>query len=241
MELACAPMDAFEEGSAPLAETDRTRLRRMPERRSLDRSDLIAILDAGFICHLGMVVDGLPTVLPTTYGRAGDELFVHGSVASRSLRGAREAPPVCVTVTHVDGIVLARSVFEHSMNYRSVMVFGVPEIVSGEEKLEALRVLTEHVVPGQWQYARRPTSQEVAQTTVLRLPLDEVSVKIRAGAPEDGDGPDAGLDVWAGDVPLRVAALAPVRDPTLRSGVELAPHLEAYATGMAARLEPYAR
>lgn len=221
-----------------LAQTDRTRLRRMPERGSTERRDLEAILDAGLICHLGIVIDGWPTVLPTSYGRSGDRLYVHGSVASRSLRSLREAAPVCVTVTLVDGIVLARSVFEHSINYRSAMVFGVPDVLAGDEKRDALRVLTEHVAPGQWAYARGPTDQELAQTTVLRLSLDEASVKIRSGPPEDGDGPDGELDLWAGDVPLRTQGLEPVPDPSLRPEVLLPSHLASYARQMAARLAP---
>jgi len=210
----------------------------MPERVSLDRRDLHAILDAGFVCHLGVLDDGVPLVLPTIYGRAGDRLYVHGSVASRSLRTARAAQPVCVTVTLVDGLVLARSVFEHSVNYRAVMVFGVPEILAGDDKLEGLRTLSEHVVPGQWEYARRPSREELAQTTVLELPLDEVSVKIRTGPPEDGDGPDADLPVWAGEVPLRVVALDPVRDRAGRDDAPFPPHLAAYVSAVAARTAP---
>lgn len=225
---------------ALLAVTERTRLRRMPERSSLDRSDLDAILDSGFVCHLGVLDGGLPSVLPTTYGRAGDRLYVHGSVASRSLRGARSAAPVCVTVTLVDGLVLARSVFEHSVNYRAAMVYGVPEILAGEEKLDGLRVLTEHVLPGQWAYARRPSAKELAQTTVLALSLEEVSVKIRTGPPEDGDGPDGDLPVWAGEVPLRVGALDPVPDPSGRRGVPLPPHIADFAWRAEARYSPHA-
>lgn len=221
-----------------ISETERTRHRRMADRASLERRDLHAILDAGIVCHLGLVVDGWPTVLPTTYGRRDDELYVHGSVASRSLRGARGAAPVCVTVTHLDGVVLARSVFEHSLNYRSVMVFGVPELLSGAEKLAALRVLTEHVAPGQWGYARRPSTKELAQTTVLRLALDEVSVKIRSGAPDDGEGPDAALGLWAGEVPLRIRALDPVADGAVPGGVSVPAHLASYAGGLASRLAP---
>jgi len=210
----------------------------MPERESLDKNMLYEILDAGFICHLAMVVDAWPVVLPTSYGRTGDTLVVHGSVASRSLRGARLDAPICVTVTHTDGVVIARSVFEHSVNYRSVMVFGVPRLLEGDEKLDGLRVLTEHVVPGQWEYARRPTRQEIAQTTVLALALDEVSVKVRTGAPEDGMSLDASLGLWAGDVPIRAGALTPVPDPLLSHGIELPEHLAAYAVGLADRFAP---
>lgn len=210
----------------------------MPERGSLDRAELWSILDAGFVCHLGVLDAGAPLVLPTVYGRDGDRLYVHGSVASRSLRTARGGLPVCVTVTFVDGVVIARSVFEHSVNYRSVVVLGVPELLSGEAKLEGLRVVTEHVVPGQWGYARLPSRQELAQTTVLALALDEVSVKARTGPPEDGDGPDASLRVWAGEIPLRVAAASPVVDPSCLPGVELPGHLSSYVDGAAGRFAP---
>ncbi|MDA8292538.1 MAG: pyridoxamine 5'-phosphate oxidase family protein [Actinomycetota bacterium] len=218
--------------------TERTRLRRMPERVSLERRDLEEILDAGFVCHLGVLDGDAPLVLPTVYGRDGDRLYVHGSVASRSLRTARAERPVCVTVTLVDGIVVARSVFEHSVNYRSVVVLGVPEVLEGEEKVAALRVLTEHVVHGQWDYARRPTRQELAQTTVLALDLGEVSVKMRSGPSEDGDGPDAALPVWAGEIPLRVVASPPVADPALLPGVAVPAHLESVVAGMSARFAP---
>ena len=233
-----APSESPPPNDDRLAPTARTELRRMPERAVFSRSELHAVLDAGFLCHLGLVLNDWPTVLPTSYGRSGDTLVVHGSVASRSLRGAKSAPPVCVTVTHLDGVVLARSVFEHSINYRSVMVFGVPEILDGDEKLEGLRVLSEHVVPGQWGYARRPTREEIAQTSVLRLRLDEVSLKVRGGGPGDDDDPDADLPIWAGEVPLRTAATAPVASPGLKPGRPCPPHLEAYAAGLAARLAP---
>jgi nitroimidazol reductase NimA-like FMN-containing flavoprotein (pyridoxamine 5'-phosphate oxidase superfamily) len=210
------------------ASTDRTRLRRFPEQGSHSRTDLEAVLDAGFICHVGLVLDGWPMVVPTTYGRDGDRLYVHGSVASRSLRAARSAPPMCVTVTHVDGVVIARSVFNHSINYRCAMVYGVPVILGGDDRLHALEVLTERIVPGQWRYARRPSEPELAQTTVLALALDESSVKVSTGPPDDGDGPDGGLGVWAGELPLHLTSSAPVADPALADGVVLPAHLEAF-------------
>jgi nitroimidazol reductase NimA-like FMN-containing flavoprotein (pyridoxamine 5'-phosphate oxidase superfamily) len=206
--------------------TERTRLRRLPEQGSHRREDLHAVLDAGFVCHLGIEVDGAPMVVPTSYGRSGDTLYLHGSVASRSLRAARRPVPVCVTVTLVDGVVLARSVFNHSVNYRCAMVFGVPEVLTDRaEKLAGLRVISDHVAPGQWEYARFPSEKEVAATTVLRLPLDEASVKVSAGPPGDGDGPDAALPVWAGEVPLRTVRLDPVADPALAAGIGLPAHL----------------
>ena len=140
--------------------TERTRLRRLPEEGSHRRADLHAVLDAGFVCHLGIDVDGGPMVVPTSYGRSGDTFYLHGSVASRSLRAARPAAPVCVTVTLVDGVVLARSVFNHSVNYRCAMIFGVPEVLTDEaEKLAGLRALSDHVAPGQWEYARAPLTR----------------------------------------------------------------------------------
>ena len=180
-----------DESSLPV--TERTRHRRLREQGSTDRADLSAILAAGVICHLGVVVDGYPMVVPTVYGLDGDTLYLHGSVASRSLVSAPQAT-VCVTVTHVDGLVLARSVFEHGVNYRSAMIYGTPRLVTDrEEKLAGLRALAEHIVPGQWDYARRPNKKELAKTSLLALGLAETSVKIRRGPPDDGDSPDAAL------------------------------------------------
>jgi nitroimidazol reductase NimA-like FMN-containing flavoprotein (pyridoxamine 5'-phosphate oxidase superfamily) len=165
-------------------------------------------------------------VFPTVYGRDGDRLYLHGSVASRSLRAAREDVPVCVTVTHVDGVVLARSVFEHSLNYRSAMVFGTPRTLTGsDDKLVGMRVISESIAPGQWGYAREPSDEELAVTTVLVLDLDEASVKIRRGPPGDGLGPDADRAVWAGEIPLRTVRLDPVPDPAMTTPVELPPHV----------------
>jgi len=206
--------------------TERTRLRRLPAQGSHRVEDLHAVLDAGFVCHLGLVVDGTPMVVPTSYGRAGDTVYLHGSVASRSLRAAREPVQVCVTVTLVDGVVLARSVFNHSVNYRCAMVFGVPEVLTDDgDKLVGLEAISEHVAPGQWQYARPPSAKELAATTVLRLALDEASVKVSEGPPDDGDGPDGELDVWAGEVPLRTVRLEPVADPALRDGIGMPAHV----------------
>ena len=195
--------------------TDRVRLRRSADQGSHRRADLEAVLDAGFICHLGLDVDGRPMVVPTTFGRSGGDLYLHGSVASRSLRSARTPVPVCVTVTLVDGLVLARSVFNHSVNYRCAMVYGLPELLADpEEKLAGLRAISEHVAPGQWSYARPPSTRELQATTVLRLPLDEASVKVSVGPPDD-DEADLALDVWAGEVPLRTVRLPPVPAPDL--------------------------
>lgn len=206
---------------AKAAPSSRTRVRRVNERARYDREAIHAIVDAGLVAHLGFVDQGQPFVIPTLQARIGDQLYVHGSSASRALRELGKGIPVCVTVTLVDGIVLARSVFEHSMNYRSVVVLGTATAVESEpEKNEALRAFTEKLLPGRWGDARTPTSAELKATSVLRLPLDEASAKIRTGGPEDGDTPDADLDVWAGHIPLVVGALEPVPDPTLRAGIE---------------------
>lgn len=208
--------------------TDRVRLRRLPDQGSHRRQDLYDVLDAGFVCHLGVVVDGSPMVVPTTYGRLGDHLIVHGSAASRTLRTAKVPAPVCVTVTLVDGLVLARSVFNHSVNYRCAMVYGLPELLDDPaDKLAGLEALSEHVVPGQWAYARSPSVKELAKTTVLRLSLDEASVKVSEGPPDD-DRDDLGLDVWAGELPLSTVRHDPRPAPDLADGIALPGHI---ATG----------
>lgn len=207
-----------------LSTTDRTRLRRSKERGSSDRNDLYEVLDQGLICHLGVVVDGCPMVVPTGYGRVGDTLYVHGSTGARSLRAATEGE-VCVTVTHVDGIVLARSVFHHSMNYRSAIVYGRPRLVTDEEeRLIGLRAVTEQIAPGQWDYARRPSRKELAATAVLALSLEEASVKMRRGAPSDDDE-DYALPLWAGVLPLVTTWGEPVPDPVLTDGIGITVHI----------------
>ncbi len=184
------------------------------------------MLAVGVVCHLGLLVDGDPMVVPTVYGVAGDTMYLHGSVASRSLVAASRAT-VCVTVTHVDGLVLARSVFEHGLNYRCAMIYGVPRPVTDPtEKLLGLRVLTEQLAPGQWDYARRPSKKELAATSLLALALDEASVKVRTGPPDDGDGPDAALGLWAGVLPIAQSWGDAVPDPALPSGTARPGHLE---------------
>ncbi|MFG2888063.1 pyridoxamine 5'-phosphate oxidase family protein [Streptomyces sp. NPDC048248] len=211
--------------STTLPEADRTRHRRLREQGSQDRAELNAILDAGFMCHFGVVVNGHPMVVPTVYGSDGQNLYFHGSVASRSLVASPDAT-VCVTVTHVDGIVLARSVFEHGVNYRSAMVYGVPRLVTDpEEKLEGLRCLTENATPGQWDYARQPNGKEMAATALLAISLEEASVKIRTGGPDDGDGPDAALEIWAGVLPLVSTWGEPEADPLLPDCIASPEHI----------------
>ena len=205
--------------------TERTRHRRLREQGSLDRDQLDAILGAGFVCHLGVSVEGTLMVVPTVYGSDGSTLYFHGSVASRSLV-ASPAATVCVTVTHVDGLVLARSVFEHGVNYRSAMIFGTPRLVTDpDEKLAGLRCLTEQATPGQWDYARRPSRKELTATALLALSLDEASVKIRSGAPDDGASEDAELGLWAGVLKLRATWGELEPDPLLPEGIEAPVHL----------------
>lgn len=207
--------------SPDLSSTERTTIRRHGDRARHDRGDLYALLDEGLVCHLGVVIDGAPVVLPTGYGRICDTLYLHGSSANRSMReAAASGMPVCVTVTHLDGLVIARSVFNHSMNYRSAVIFGLPRRVDDpEEKLAALRAVTEQLAPGQWDVARHPTRKELAATLVLAVPLAEASVKVRSGPPGDADSPDADRPVWAGVLPIRRTFDAPVPDPGLRADV----------------------
>jgi uncharacterized protein len=198
----------------------RTRVVREPERGVYDRGTAYQILDQGFLCHIGFVVDGQPFVIPTAYGRGGDNLYVHGSVASRMLRRLDEGVPICLTVTLLDGLVLARSVFNHSMNYRSVLVLGTAVAVKDrEEKLAALRALSEHILPGRWDDSRQPNEKELKATVVMRLPIDEFSAKVRTGPPMD-DPEDYSFPTWAGVIPLEMVARDPISDPKLQPGRE---------------------
>jgi uncharacterized protein len=187
----------------------------VPERGAYDREQIHAILDAGLVCHLGFVHDGHPFVIPTLYGRVGDEVYVHGSSASRMLRTLKGGVDACLTVTLVDGLVLARSIFHHSINYRSVVVLGrAVEVTDRDEKLRALEAFGERILPGRWAEVRPPTEQELKATSILRLPLDEASAKLREGPPKDEDE-DYELEVWAGVIPLALRAGAPQADPAL--------------------------
>jgi uncharacterized protein len=207
----------------PNGPTKRTQVIRLPKRGDYSQETIYSILDAGFLCHVGFVMDGQPFVIPTGYGRSGNTLYVHGSSASRMLRSLAAGVEVCVTVTLLDGLVLARSAFHHSMNYRSVVVFGTAVLVeSAEEKTEALRVISEQIVPGRWKDVRWPTEQELKATKVLALPISEASAKVRTGPPGD-DEEDYALNVWAGILPLRVHAEQPVPDPRLSSDFTAVP------------------
>ena len=195
--------------------TQRTRVVRESERGVYDREAAYHILDEGFICHVGFLVDGQPFVIPTSYGRKGANLYIHGSAASRMLRQMKEGVAVCVTVTLLDGLVLARSVFNHSMNYRSLVILGKATLVDdAEEKLAALRVLSEHILPGRWDDARQPNERELKATSVLRVPIEEFSAKIRTGPPVD-DAEDLAFPTWAGVVPLEMKVGEAIRDTKL--------------------------
>lgn len=200
--------------------TPRTTLKRLPQRGAFDRATVYQILDEAFICHVGFVVDGQPFVIPTGYGRVGDKLYIHGSAASRMLRSVAKGVPVCVTVTLLDGLVLARSAFHHSVNYRSVVILGTATLIEdADEKMAALHAITEHIVPGRWAEVREPNEQELKATSVLALPLIEVSAKVRTGPPKD-DEEDMTWPVWAGELPLQMISSAPVADPHLPIGIE---------------------
>lgn len=200
-----------------------TRVVREPHRGVYDRESIYKILDEGFLCHIGFVVDGQPFVIPTSYGRKDATLYIHGSAASRMLRQMKEGVPVCITVTLLDGLVLARSVFNHSMNYRSVVILGQAALVDDpEEKLAALRTLSEHILPGRWDDSRQPNAHELKATSVLRVPIEEFSAKVRTGPPID-DEEDYSFPTWAGVVPLEMVAGTPVNDARLDPDREVVP------------------
>ena len=203
-----------------LPQTPRTTLKRLPKRGSHDREVINQILDEGFICHVGFVVVGQPIVIPTGYARIEDKLIIHGSQASHMLRALEKGIDVCVTVTLIDGLVLARSAFHHSMNYRSVVIFGNAAVVEDrEEKIAGLLALSEHIIRGRWKEVREPNDAELQKTTVLSLPITEASAKIRTGPPLD-DEEDYSLPVWAGVIPLRLIADEPISDPRLPANIE---------------------
>jgi nitroimidazol reductase NimA-like FMN-containing flavoprotein (pyridoxamine 5'-phosphate oxidase superfamily) len=206
------------------AVSDRTRVVREANRAVYDREAIYKILDEGFVCHVGFAVEGQPFVIPTMFARVGDSIYFHGSAASRMLRGAAAGLPMCITVTLTDGLVLARSVFNHSMNYRSVVALGTATMIHEPvEKLAALRAFTERLLPGRWEDARQPNEQELRATSILKLPLTDVSAKVRTGGVED-DAPDYAISVWAGIIPLRLVADAPVRDERCDPSIPTPPY-----------------
>ncbi|MBD1918221.1 MULTISPECIES: pyridoxamine 5'-phosphate oxidase family protein [Cyanophyceae] len=215
----------------PLSPTPRTQVKCLPQRASYDCSQVHAILDEGLVCHLGFVVQGQPFVIPTAYGRMGDRVYIHGSPASRLLTTLEQGVEVCLTVTLLDGLVMARSAFHHSMNYRSVVLFGTATRVDdADEKLAALKAFTDHVVPGRWDEVRPPTAPELAGTLVLALPIAEASVKVRSGPPLDAAA-DYALPVWAGEIPLAVTAAAAVTDPQCSPEVAIPDYAQRYQRG----------
>jgi uncharacterized protein len=213
------------------APSERVRVRRVHEKASYERDAVKAILDEALVAHLGFAHEGQPYVIPTLHARLGEEVYVHGSSASRTLRAVGGGGlPACLTVTLLDGLVFARSVFEMSANYRSVVVLGEARAVTEpEEKLQALKAFSDQVMPGRWDAARKPTRQELKATAVLALPLDEASAKLSTGGPDDGESEDAELPVWAGHVPMRLVAGAPVPCPHLRPGIPVPPEIAHYA------------
>lgn len=222
--------------TTPLRQTERTSMSRHDERGSYDRQLAWSILDEALVAHVGLTTDQGVVVMPMTYARRGDELVLHGAVASRWLSGTEEGQPISVCVTLLDGLVLARSAFAHSMNYRSVIAFGPAHVVSGEpEKMAAFRALLEHLVPGRWDDCRQPDRKEVAATTVLSMRLDEASIKVRSGPPKDALR-DAGEACWAGVIPLRLTAGEAIPDPALTGGIPLPGYAVGYARPSGKRL-----
>ena len=208
--------------------TERTRIRRLSERGRYDRETIEEILDEALICHVGFVVDDMPYVIPTIHARVGSTLYFHGSPASRMLRLLEKGASVSATATIVDGLVVARALFHHSMNYRSAVVFGIPRLVDdSEERTVAFRAITEHVLPGRWDEARRPNPKEDKGTLLVAMPIDESSAKVRTGPPGDDDE-DYELDIWAGVIPLTLSVGEPEPDPRLKPGVELPDSVQAY-------------
>jgi nitroimidazol reductase NimA-like FMN-containing flavoprotein (pyridoxamine 5'-phosphate oxidase superfamily) len=209
--------------------TPRTRVVRESHRGVYDRETLYRILDEGFLCHVGFVADGQPFVIPTSYGRKDANLYIHGSAASRMLRQLKDTVPVCVTVTLLDGLVLARSVFNHSMNYRSVVILGKATLVEDpREKIAALYAISEHILPGRWADARQPNERELKQTSVLGVPIEEFSAKVRTGPPID-DEEDYSFPTWAGVIPLEMTAGTPIDDARLLPGQDLPEYARHYS------------
>lgn len=215
--------------SENFSKTQRTTIRRLPKRGFYDRETIYRILDEGLICHVGFSVGNMPFVIPTIYGRDGETLYFHGAKASRMLKTLSEGVEACVTVTLVDGLVLARSAFHHSMNYRSVVIFGkASQVVDKDEKLKALLAISEHLIPGRWAEAREPNERELNATSVLSLPITEASAKVRTGGPVD-DEEDYDLPIWAGELPLKLIAGEPITDSRQKIQVEIPDYIRAYS------------
>ena len=216
--------------SQTLKVTDRSTVKRNPKRGCYDRPTIDRILDEALVIHVGFTIHDRPFVIPMSYGRDGDRLYLHGAAASRMLQNLKQGIEICASATILDGIVIARSIFHHSMNYRSVVLFGRATLIEDEqEKLHALEVLSEHIVPGQWDRARQPTPAEVKATTVLAFPIEEGSAKVRSGDPID-DAADYELPIWAGQLPLKLTAGVPIPDTKLRSEIAIPENLSNYST-----------
>lgn len=211
-----------------LQTTEKTKLKRLPKRGNFERETIYKILDEAFVCHIGFTVDDQPFVIPTSYARVGDQLLIHGSSASRMMRAMAWEKQICVTVTLIDGLVLARSAFHHSINYRSVVIFGKAQVVSDEaQKINALRHFTEHLIPNRWEDIRPPSVNELQATLVLSLPLTEASAKVRTGAPVD-DKEDYQMNVWAGIIPLEFSAKKPIADAKLKNDIKMPRYVSDY-------------
>ena len=214
-------MTEFEQNS-------RTTVKMIPDRGRYDKETIYSIIDEALICHVGIVESDQPVVIPTIHARMGDELLLHGSPASRLLKAINRGAQICVTITHLDGLVLARSALHHSMNYRSAVLFGTGSVIKDlDKKEEALKILVEHLVPGRWEDSRKPTEAELKSTMVVAVPISEASAKIRTGPPIDEDE-DYSLPFWAGVLPLRLTPSAPVPDPQLSEGIAVPPYVTSY-------------
>ena len=207
--------------------TDRSKVKRAPKRGHYDKKTIFSILDSGQICHIGFIHDDRPVVIPTIYGRKDDRLYIHGATVSRLIKELEKGIDISCSVAHVDGLVLARSAFHHSMNYRSVVIFGKAIPVANNHKNDALKIVSDHLIPGRWEEARQPNAKELRATTVLEIQIEEASAKIRTGGPID-DKEDYALDIWAGVIPYQNQKLAPVPDEKLKDGIEISKSVKAY-------------
>jgi nitroimidazol reductase NimA-like FMN-containing flavoprotein (pyridoxamine 5'-phosphate oxidase superfamily) len=229
MESRSVQADRLDSLNNAIAPTARTRVKRLPKRASYDRDAIYSLLDSALVCHVGFVVDSQPFVIPTLHVRIADRLYIHGSAASRMLGAAAEGTPIAVTVTHIDGLVLARSAFHHSVNYRSVVILGAATLVTGpSEKLTVMKGLIDHVAPGRWDHIRHPNEKELAATSVLSIPIVEASAKLRSGDPLD-DEADYALPIWAGQIPFTMNTLPPVADARLNASTPMPAHVAGYA------------
>jgi uncharacterized protein len=220
--------DRLDSPNNAIAPTARTRVKRIPKRASYDRDAIYSVLDTALVCHVGFAIDRQPYVIPTLHVRIGDRLYIHGSAASRMLGAAAEGTPIAITVTHIDGLVLARSAFHHSVNYRSAVILGAATLVTDpSEKLAVMKGLIDHVAPGRWDHIRHPNEKELAATSVLSIPIVEASAKLRSGDPLD-DEADYALPVWAGQIPFAMKALTPMADARLDASTPIPAHVTEY-------------